>query len=237
MTADRGWDRFLTTRDCAVFSNAGYGCVAGYGRSPAVLVVDVTDEFCGPDLPVLDAIKRAPLASGDVAWRAVAVIESLLQVARDTGVPVVYSVMESRSGGADPWSNKRRSDSVFATGSPGVPGRVVEALRPRPEDVVMTKGKPSVFHGTDLNTHLTQLGVDTLIICGGTTSGCVRATAVDAFSFGYRTVVVEDACYDRGEASHWMSLFDLQQKYADVVPLDDVERHLRSTPARGKHSR
>ena len=231
MTADRGWDRFLTTRDRAVFSNAGYGCAAGYGRRPAVLVVDVTDEFCGPDLPVLDAIKQAPLASGEVAWRAVAVIEGLLEVARGADVPVLYSVMQSRSQGAGSWSNKRCSEDVFKTGSPGAPGRVVDALRPRPNELVMVKAKPSVFHARDLNCHLTRLGVDTLIICGGTTSGCVRATAVDAFSFGYRTVVVEDGCFDRGEASHWMSLFDLHQKYADVVRADDVRRHLRSAPA------
>lgn len=231
----RGWDRFLTAADRAVFSRAGYGRAAGYGTTPAVLVIDATEEFCGPNLPVLEAIAAAPLACGDVAWRAVAVIERVLASARVAGVRVAYSVMQDRSADAGTWSHKRHSDAVFTFVPPGCSGRVVEALNPLSDDLVLTKRKPSVFHGTDLHRRLTGLGIDTLVLCGGTTSGCVRATAVDAFSFGYRVVVVEDGCFDRGEASHWMSLFDLHQKYADVVPAVEVERHLRSFPARSDH--
>lgn len=222
----RGWDTFLTPRDRAVYARAGYGATVGIGQRPAVLVVDVTEEFCGPDLPVLDAIAQAPLSCGDRAWNAVAVIRRLLAVARGADVPVAYTVM----GGRGPefglaWARKRRGDGVVATTATG-PGHVVDAVRPHAGDLVVTKAKPSAFHGTDLHSQLAQREVDTVVVCGGTTSGCVRATAVDAFSFDYRTVVVEDACFDRGEASHWMSLFDLQQKYADVVPADEVERQI-----------
>lgn len=225
---EHGWDGFLTPRDREVFARAGYGRTGGYGERPAVLVVDATEEFCGPDVPVLEAIEVAPLASGEAAWTAVRTLQPLLRAARARRIPVLYSVMEDRSGRVTSWSAKRGSDDAFAVRAAARPGQVVRALQPLEGDLVIAKAKASVFHGTQLHDWLTERDVDTLIVCGGTTSGCVRATAVDAFSYGYRTVVVQDACFDRGEASHWMSLFDLQQKYADVVPAASVVQHLTS---------
>jgi maleamate amidohydrolase len=224
----RGWDAFLTAQDKAVFAAAGYGAEAGLGSRPALLVIDATEEFCGPDLPVLQAVERSPLCAGEVAWRAVEVMQQLLTAARAAQLPVVFSVMAARgsASSAGAWAGKRRDAEAAFAAAPGA-GQVVAPLQPLDGELVLAKRKPSVFHGTTLREHLDQHGVDTLVLCGGTTSGCVRTTAVDAFSYDYRTVVVEDACFDRGQASHWVSLFDVQQKYGDVLPAADLIRRLR----------
>ena len=99
-------------------------------------------------------------------------------------------------------------------------------FKPQPQDVVITKQRASVFFGTPLIAHLTQLGVQTLIICGESTSGCVRATAVDAYSLGFHVVLVEECCFDRSILSHKVNLFDMHHKYVDVMHVDAVVAHL-----------
>jgi nicotinamidase-related amidase len=99
-------------------------------------------------------------------------------------------------------------------------------FKPQPQDVVITKQRASVFFGTPLVAHLTQLGVQTLIVCGESTSGCVRATAVDAYSHGYHVVLVEECCFDRSILSHKINLFDMHHKYCDVMHVGDVVAHL-----------
>jgi nicotinamidase-related amidase len=105
---------------------------------------------------------------------------------------------------------------------------LVEALRPAPGEVLVTKSAPSAFWGTSLVSTLHQWQVDTLLVCGATTSGCVRASVVDAASHGFRTVVVEECVYDRHEATRAMNLFDMDQKYADVISLDEVSEWMRN---------
>lgn len=99
---------------------------------------------------------------------------------------------------------------------------IVAEIAPRPGDIIIEKNKPSVFFGTLLASYLVDLHADSLIVCGTTTSGCVRATVVDAFSYNYKVTVVTEATFDRGEASHWVNLFDMDHKYADVTPLSEV---------------
>ena len=104
------------------------------------------------------------------------------------------------------------------------------AIAPQPRELVIRKHKPSAFFGTPLASFLVQLGVDSLLLAGTTTSGCVRATAVDAFSQNYRVAVVEEGCFDRGQASHALSLFDLHAKYADVVSLAETLAFVEGLP-------
>ncbi len=99
-------------------------------------------------------------------------------------------------------------------------------FKPQPGDVVITKQRASVFFGTPLMAHLTQLGIQTLIVCGESTSGCVRATAVDAYSNGFHVVLVEECCFDRSQLSHKVNLFDMHHKYTDVMHVDEVVAHL-----------
>lgn len=216
----RAWDAHLTDRDREVFRRSGHGQRQGFGTRPAVLVVDVTYAFVGdrPE-PILSSIERWHQSAGEDGWRAVAHIRTLLDAARAVRVPIVYT---AGVDGADSgrWSDKnaRRAENDAR------PERntIVPDIAPCPGDLVIRKEKPSAFFGTALAAHLVRLGVDSLLVTGGTTSGCVRASAVDAFSYNYRVAVVEECVFDRGEASHAMSLFDLQQKYADVVTLADA---------------
>jgi nicotinamidase-related amidase len=103
-------------------------------------------------------------------------------------------------------------------------------IAPGPEDLVIHKQKPSGFHGTNLVSYLTLLGCDSLIVAGTATSGCVRATVVDAFSYNFRVSMVEDACFERSEASHAMALCDLNAKYADVIGSDEVLPFMQGLP-------
>ena len=99
-------------------------------------------------------------------------------------------------------------------------------FKPQPGDVVFTKQRASGFYGTPLMAHLTQLGIQTLIVCGESTSGCVRATCVDAYSHGFHVVLVEECCFDRSLISHKVNLFDMHHKYCDVLHVGDVVAHL-----------
>ncbi len=133
---------------------------------------------------------------------------------------------------------RSRPKAVRATKRKGldsdIPGYAIRAdFKPQAGDVVITKQRASAFFGTPLVAHLTQLGVRTVIICGESTSGCVRASAVDAFSYGFHVVLVEECCFDRSLLSHQVSLFDMHHKYADVLHLDQAvaslaERALKS---------
>ncbi len=223
------WDAYLTDRDRIVFPRSGHGRRGGLGERPALVVVDVTYGFVGdrPE-PILDSIERWPLSAGEDGWRAVDHIRTLLDAARERGVPVAYTApVEGPRSGRWADKNSRRADSE----RPAERNTILPAIAPREGDIVIRKDKPSGFFGTPLASRLIELGVDSLLVTGGTTSGCVRATVVDAFSFGYRVAVVEEGVFDRGQASHALGLFDMQQKYADVVSLDEALRYVEAIPS------
>ena len=110
--------------------------------------------------------------------------------------------------------------------------QIVPPISPQPQDIVIRKNKPSAFFGSPLAGYLVDLQADSIIVCGTTTSGCVRATVIDGFSYNFRMSVVEECTFDRGEVSHAMNLFDLNCKYADVIPTDEAVRGLEHLPAR-----
>ncbi|MGP4110598.1 isochorismatase family protein [Streptomyces sp. 4N509B] len=230
----RGWDRFLTERDQKVFAKAGYGARAGFGRRPVLMVIDVNRNFCGDrPLPILESLDTWRNTCGEEAWEAIPHIQRLLRAARARRIPAVYSTMATaRPDGWDRgrWPDKNRRGREDHTVHREDGDAIVAEVAPVDTDIVIAKAKPSVFHGTLLASYLTDLGADSLIVTGTTTSGCVRATVVDAFSHNYRVAVVEEATFDRGQASHWMSLFDLDQKYADVVGTEETVAHLESLP-------
>jgi nicotinamidase-related amidase len=220
MTAP-SWDRFLSERDRMVLDLAGFGGRVGLGARPAVLVVDVNDTFCGPEeLPIAEAVQRWRSSCGTVAWDAARNIAQLLAVARRHGVPVIYTTGRAEPGGRGRWHDKVRPET--ATRRPPHPYRINRLVQPEPGDIVLEKPKPSAFFATTLVARLMERGVDSLLLCGGTTSGCVRATAVDAFSYDLRTVVVEEGTFDRSDVSHAVALLDLSAKYADVIHLDEA---------------
>ncbi|MBI4190345.1 MAG: isochorismatase family protein [Betaproteobacteria bacterium] len=229
------WNQYLTERDKQVFAAAGCGATQGYGKRPAVLVVDVNYSFCGerPE-PILESIKRWRASCGAEAWDGIAAIRKLLTVARERGLPVIYTTGARREdrwdAGSWTWKNPRVTEKPRTQGGDLDGYTIVADITPQPKDIVIYKHKPSAFFGTPLLSFLVQLGVDSILLTGTTTSGCVRATAVDAFSNNYRVALVEEGCFDRSQVSHALSLCDLHAKYADVVKLDDALKFVNSVP-------
>jgi len=233
---ERVWDKFLTPRDKQVFAEAGYAQPQGFGKRPALLIVDVNYNFCGdrPE-PILDSIKRWPNSCGEDAWTALPHIRSLIDVARGKGLPVIYTTGGFRADGWDfgswRWKNSRMKESLPQP-KRNIDGDAIMAeIAPAPRDIVIPKQKPSAFHGTPLRGYLTLLQADSLIVCGTTTSGCVRATVLDAFSDNYRVTLAEEGCFDRAQSSHAINLMDMQAKYADVRPAAEIAKNLETLPA------
>ena len=228
------WDQFLTDRDKQVFGAAGYGQCAGFGQRPVILIIDVNYNFVGdrPE-PILDSIKRWRNSCGEEGWTAVGHIRTLIDAAHDKGVPVIYSTApDPREDGWDSgrWSDKNARRPEDGTVNRAIGNAIPDPIAPRPEDIVILKSKPSVFFGTLLAPYLVDLQADSIITCGTTTGGCVRATVLDGFSYNYRMAVVEECTFDRGQASHAINLFDMSQKYADVVSLAETLDYLRGLP-------
>jgi nicotinamidase-related amidase len=226
------WDEFLTERDKQVFSAAGFGTRAGFGKRPAVLVIDVSYNFTGDKpKPVLESIKEWSLSCGQEGWDGIAAIQRLLAAARPKGVPIIYTTGELRDDGFDSggwaWKNARIVDDIEKKQAGN---EIVREIAPQPQDIVIKKQKPSGFFGTPLMSFLTDMNVDSLLITGTTTSGCVHATVVDAFSYNLRTTIVEEGCFDRGQASHAMALMNMNAKYSDVLKLEDVLSYLNGLP-------
>jgi maleamate amidohydrolase len=232
----RIWDEVVSKEDLAIYAAAGYGNRSAWGDHPALLVVDVNYNFVGDrSEPVLKSIERFPNSCGEAGWDAVGHIGRLLESARATAIPVFYTtqpaVSDATTAGA--WARK---NSRFLSGAVDPKFRgvdIVKDIEPVPGEIVMLKDKPSAFFGTPLVSYLNELRIDTTIVVGGTTSGCVRATVVDAFSYNYRVVVVEEGCFDRGRASHAVNLFDIHSKYGDVVSVAEAIEYMRGLPVRG----
>jgi len=228
--AQAGWTRFLTTQDQQLLERTSWAKQRpfGLGTRPAVIVVDAYHGALGTTRqPLLDAVATWPGSCGPAGWTAVDRTVPLLAAARSAGAPVFY--LTGLPAGPNPWNRKRSGTR------PPIDGvshhQIVAELQPQPGDVVLEKATPSGFTSTALGLLLRARDIDTVIICGEATSGCVRATAVDACVLGLAVAVVADCCFDRFEASHWVNLFDLDQKYADVMDAEAVETYLRGVAA------
>lgn len=219
--------RYFSPEDLEVMADAGYGAAMGFGQRPALVVIDVAWAFCGdkPE-PVRESVKRWPNSCGEASWQAISRIQPLLQAFRARGWPVIYTTGSWREDrwdmGSWLWKHARSREEGQAAVFDRDPNGIVSAVAPQPSDLMILKQKPSAFFGTPLQSHLTLLGCDSLIITGGATSGCVRATVVDAFSANYRVAVVADGCFDRNQTSHAVSLVDMSAKYADIVSAQEV---------------
>jgi maleamate amidohydrolase len=189
----------------------------GWGSTPALVVVDLCRAYT-------DA--AGPFALPDVA-EVVAANAALVDAARAAGRPVLWTSVRYRADLSDGGWFVRKVPALeaFADGAAGGWGELT--LQPLPGEAVVVKQYASGFAGTDLDSLLRAAGVDTVVVTGVSTSGCVRATATDALTAGFRPIVVADACADRSEDLHRNNLADLDAKYADVVGLDDALAHLR----------
>jgi maleamate amidohydrolase len=231
----RIWDRFLTDRDRQVFERAGYGKRGGFGTRPALFVIDVQYNFCGDEPEdILAGLAKYRTHCGREAWEAVRQIEPLLALAREKNIPIFYTESARRpdmiDSGVQVGKSHRGREKTVIEGTHAT--ETVAPLAPRPQDIRIAKRKPSCFFGTIFMSHLNFFDVDTLILTGCTTSGCLRATAVDAYSYNFKVVIPEETSFDRFEASHAVNLFDLNCKYADVIPAAEVSAYLAGLPVR-----
>lgn len=188
------------------YARAGFGGRLPFGRKPALLLIDVVMAYIDPASPLY----VAPQA-------ALACMRRLADAARAAGAPVVYTRVVYQRGGADGGLFYRKVPALAAFQEGGPMGAFPEALAPQPGDLVVTKQYASAFFGTSLASALRAQGVDTVVIGGFSTSGCVRASGLDALQSGFIPYVVDAACADRDRRPHEANLFDLQAKYAEVV--------------------
>lgn len=197
----------------ADYERAGFSGRLGWGEHPAVVVIDVCRAYVEPTSPLYAGVEAAVEACG-----------GLVDAARAAGVPVIFTRVEFEPGGADGGLFYRKVPALaaFDRGNPLADWCDPPGPRPQAGEVVVTKQYASAFFGTSLAATLTAGRIDTAVICGLSTSGCVRATGVDAVQHGFRPVIVAEACGDRAPGPHESALFDLGAKYADVVSLDAV---------------
>lgn len=227
----RVWDDLLSDLDRAVYAEAGYGARGGAGERPSLLVVDVTYDFVGdkPE-PILESIRKFPASCGEAGWRAMHRIRELLDVCRELRVPVFYTTgMDDRSAttvGSWAWKNTKTIGRGGLAAQIG--NRIPELIAPVSGETVIPKSKPSALFGTPLLSYLIGLKVDTVLVAGSTTSGCVRGTVVDLFCHNFHIIVAEDAVFDRCDVAHRVNLFDMNAKYADVISTEDARTYLLS---------
>jgi len=193
------------------------------GRNPAVLAIDLYNKaYRGGNKPVREVNREHSGSCGENAWKAVPPTQRLFAAARAAGVPVIYSTRHADTGGVHSTNRKLRDEAEQDYA-------ILDQLAPEPGELVIYKERASAFFGTPLIAHLRRLGVESLIICGESTSGCVRASTVDAYSYGFHNVLVEECTYDRSMLSHKVNLFDMHHKYADVMHVDEVVAHLEKS--------
>jgi nicotinamidase-related amidase len=201
----------------ADYVRKGFASRSGYGRLPALVVVDFINGFTDPSTPL----------GGDFAWQINAT-RQLQQAFRRAKLPIFYTTIAYAEDLHDAgiFIKKVPSLAILRAGSPLT--LVDKRIEPLPGEKVLTKKYASAFFGTSLDVDLRLLGVDTVLLAGCTTSGCIRASAVDSLQYGYHTVVVKDAVGDRAAGPHEANLFDIDAKYGDVVELAEALDYLRS---------
>ena len=191
------------------------------GERPALLAIDLYNRaYAGGPGPVREVNRKFRGACGDNAWNAIPATVELFDAARRARIPVIYTTGAVRGGRVQ--STNRDHGRALTNHDYDIK----EEFAPRDGDLVIRKERASGFYGTPLIAYLHKMKVESLIVCGESTSGCVRATVVDGYSNGFHVTVVEDCVFDRSMLSHKVNLFDLHHKYADVMHLDEVLAHL-----------
>lgn len=198
-----------------VYARQGFGAALGLHPPFGLLLVDFVEGFADPD----------GFGGGNIS-AAIAQSRHLLEEARRRGWPVAHTRIVFANDGADANIFSAKVPSLLRLTEASAESRIVAALTPVAGERIVRKTGPSAFFGTDLASWLTAKGVATLLIGGCVTSGCVRASVVDAMNHGFRPMVIEDCVGDRAIAPHDANLFDMEQKYADVLPLADLLANL-----------
>jgi maleamate amidohydrolase len=196
----------MTRDDLEVYRAQGFGGSVGIGARPALCIVDFVNGFADPAL----------FGGGNIA-PAIANTVDLLAAARRIGLPVAFTRVVYAADGSDDCAFTRKVPALTALTEQAPASQVVPQLAPKAGETILRKTQPSAFFGTGYAEILRRQEIDTVIVAGCTTSGCVRATVVDAMSYDFRTIVARDCVGDRSLPAHDANLFDMEQKYADLM--------------------
>lgn len=219
------WTELLNEEERKRLTRGGWGRSGGIGKRPALLIIDAQNYMLG-EPGAGDNLDRFPFSCGNEAAAALGHVATLLTRFRAESWRVVFTRFVQRRGTDEEAALHRKlgavttSDGLYFEGTIGA--EIVAELCPRPDEAVIDKRGRSAFFGTGLHSRLTEWGIDTCIVTGGSTSGCIRPTVCDADQYGYRVVVPEEAVFDRFQMSHAVNLFDMQRAHADVIPLREL---------------
>ena len=209
------WQGIVPEAEQAAYAKAGLGRPVGFGRKPALLIIDVQYRTVGTSpAPLLVAMDEFSTSCGNTGWQAIPHIVAILACFRKFGWPVLYPYVAPKET-FDQGRVSERNPGIMKIERRGYD--IVEEVAPRPSDILLPKKHFSAFFGTPLVSYLVNSGIDSLVVTGCTTSGCVRASVMDAAAYNFRVVVPHDAVYDRSATSHAVNLFDMAAKYADVL--------------------
>lgn len=235
----RRWEEVFPETDLRLYRKLGYGARQAYGVKPALLIIDVTRSFVGSKpMPVMEAVDEYSPSCGEAAWVALESIQKLLSACRAQKIPVIFSANDAitlqfctgaTKGGSPPKVAEVTNLAARLRGN-----EIVDAIAPLPSELVIKKTKANVFHGTALQSCLRSMGADCLLVAGCTTSGCVRATVVEAWAYGHPCFVVEECVFDRFELSHLVSLFDMNAKYGTVITLEEALGYVAQLPIKAE---
>jgi nicotinamidase-related amidase len=220
------WDGIISEEEQKAYHAAGFGRSSGIGQRPALLIIDVQYRTIGTaPRPFWESIKEFPTSCGELGWQAMANIALLLAEFRRNGWPVLYPHVAPKNKATDGGRLAQKVPAIMDIAQKGY--EFPQEIAPREGDVLIPKKHPSAFFATPLASHLIDLGADTLVVTGCTTSGCVRGSVVDAFAYNWRVLVPWDGVYDRSATSHAVNLFDMASKYADVGSTAEILDRLR----------
>jgi maleamate amidohydrolase len=223
----RRWSDLISEAEVQAYAKAGFGRKIGIGTRPALLNIDTTNNFVDPAYALCAARDEALIAN----------LVRVTEAFRRLDLPIYYSRRDDRSHPTKRgvWNLKLATAGTYEYTSDPAADAWPAAYAPRPQDVVVLKNKPSPFFGTPLESWLRYDGIDSLIVVGISTSGCVRPGALDGFNHNFRVTVVGDCCGDRSARVHRANLFDMDMKMADVEPLDavlaELDRRFGRSPA------
>jgi len=227
------WDGIITKDEINRYESIGFGGKGDIGKRPALLIIDVQYRTVGTARKLYwDSIREYQTSCGDAGWKAIDHIAPLLAEFRNLEFPVLFPHVAPKNVSIDGGRLAAKMPAIMTVDMRGYD--FVTEVAPRPGDVLIPKKHPSAFFGTPLVSHLVDLGIDTLFITGCTTSGCVRASVIDAFSYNFNVILPQECSYDRTSTSHAVNLWDMNAKYADVMPAADAIKLLKKADAASK---
>lgn len=230
MTDKAKWlQEMLSDDEREIVRRGGYGTERGLGTRPCLMVIDAQYYYVGDNAPIMDQIAQWPSGCGSKAWESVPKIATLLETARGKNIPIIYTRQVQKD-----LNIRERFDSLgakiarphqdYLEGAKAI--EIIDELAPKKGDLIIDKSYSSAFYATPLIGYLIKLGIDSILAMGGSTSGCVRATSVDAAARNYNVGVVMDCVFDRIEFSHRAALLDMWMKYADIFTFEEAMDYL-----------